>query len=182
VEGETRPIPTLACKQTFWTPLRRELHRVSPLRHVLDFFTLVNLMNQFRRMIDQPHGRFTRHTGAAQAVDVGNAQAVKAQVRFLILMKNCCHRRDGWNGNSTVNFCLVLAETFKQRTQRGRHRNGKRPIFAAFGRRKCDFVLFEINAVHRQPCFPQPAASVQGNIKSSLHPFRLALSTLPESR
>jgi hypothetical protein len=24
------------------------LHRVSPLRHVLDFFTLVNLMNQFR--------------------------------------------------------------------------------------------------------------------------------------
>ena len=51
--------------------LRWKLHRVTPLRHVLDFFTLVNLVNQFRRVIDQPHGRFTRHAGAAQAVDVG---------------------------------------------------------------------------------------------------------------
>lgn len=42
------------------------------------------------------------------AVDVGDAQVVKAQMRFIVLMKNCCHRRDGWNGNSTVNFCLVL--------------------------------------------------------------------------
>jgi hypothetical protein len=46
------------------------LHRITPLRYVLDFFPLVNLMNQFRRVVDQPHGRFTRHTGAAQPVGV----------------------------------------------------------------------------------------------------------------
>ena len=62
--------------------LRRKLHRVTPLRHVLDFFTLVKLVNQFRRVIDQPHRGFTRHTGAAQAVDIRDAQAVKAQMRF----------------------------------------------------------------------------------------------------
>ena len=43
-------------------------------------------------------------------------------------------------------FLLGFAETFKQGTQRRRHRNGKRPIFATFGRGKCDFILFEINA------------------------------------
>lgn len=102
------------------TALCRKLNRVPPLRRVFDFLTLVNLMNQFRRMVDQPHGRFTRHTGAAQAVDIGNAPAVKTKVRFSILMKNCCHRRDGWNGNSTVNFRLVL----RRRSNSGRSADG----------------------------------------------------------
>jgi hypothetical protein len=35
------------------TALSRKLNRVLPLRHVLDLFTLVNLMNQFRGVIDQ---------------------------------------------------------------------------------------------------------------------------------
>jgi hypothetical protein len=43
---------------------------ITPLRHFLDFFTLVNLMNQFRRVIDQPHGRFTRDPDAAQTIDI----------------------------------------------------------------------------------------------------------------
>ncbi|MGO8765966.1 MAG: hypothetical protein ACLQSR_12645 [Limisphaerales bacterium] len=63
-------------------------------------------------------------------------------------------------------FLLGFAETFKQWLQRGRHRNGERPIFAAFERRKCDYVFFEINAVHRQPRFPLPAASMQRNVKN----------------
>ena len=50
------------------TPLCRKLHRVPPLHHILDFFTLVNLMNQFRSVIDQTHRRFARHTGPAQTV------------------------------------------------------------------------------------------------------------------
>jgi hypothetical protein len=58
------------------------LHRVTPLRYVFDFFTLIYLMNQIGRMIHQPHRRFTRHTGAAQTVDVRNAQAVKTQMRL----------------------------------------------------------------------------------------------------
>ena len=57
-----------------------KLHRVTPLCHVLDFLTLINLMDQFGRMIDEPHGRFTRHTGATQAIDVGDTQAVKTQM------------------------------------------------------------------------------------------------------
>jgi hypothetical protein len=37
--------------------LRGKLHRITPLRYVLDFLALVNLMNQIGRMIDQPHAR-----------------------------------------------------------------------------------------------------------------------------
>jgi hypothetical protein len=42
------------------TALCRKLNRVPPLRHVLDLFTLVNLMNQFRGVIDQTHGHDNR--------------------------------------------------------------------------------------------------------------------------
>ena len=69
------------------TALSRKLNRVPPLRHVLDLLTLVNLMNQFRGVIDQTHGRLTGHSGTAQAIDVGNAQAMESQMRFLDLDK-----------------------------------------------------------------------------------------------
>ena len=69
------------------TPLCRKLNRVPPLRHVLDLFTLVNLVNQFRGVIDQTHGRLTRHARAPQPIDVGNAQAMESQMRFLDLDK-----------------------------------------------------------------------------------------------
>jgi len=58
--------PRLAALLQFAVKLK--LHRITPLGHILDFFTLINLVNQFRRVIDQPHGCFTRHTGTAQAV------------------------------------------------------------------------------------------------------------------
>ena len=45
-----------------------ELNRIPPLCHVLDFFPLINLVNQFRSVIHQPHGRFARHLGTPQAV------------------------------------------------------------------------------------------------------------------
>ena len=44
----------------------RELHRIPPLQHVLDLFPLVNLVNQFRGMIDEPHRRITRDTRPPQ--------------------------------------------------------------------------------------------------------------------
>ena len=46
-------------------------------------------------MVDQPHGRFARNPGAAEAIDVGDAQAMEGQMRLLILIKKGCHRRDG---------------------------------------------------------------------------------------
>lgn len=129
--------------------LIRKLHRVTPLRHVLYFFTLVNLVNQFRRVVDQPHGRFARHTGTAQPVDVGNAQAVEAQMRFFNFDEKLLPpaRRLEWKFQRE--FLLGFAEAFKQGTQRGRHRNGKRPIFTALWRRKRDFIFFEIKTANR---------------------------------
>jgi len=35
-------------------------------------------------------------------------------------MKNCCHRRDGWNGISRINFCLDL----RRRCNNGRSADG----------------------------------------------------------
>src|SRR5471032_2575111 len=92
---------------------RRKLHGVPPLRHILDFLTLVDLMNQFRRMIDQPHGRFTRHTGAAQTVDIGDAQTVESQVRLFDLDKELLPtaRRLKWKFNGE--FLSGLADAFK---------------------------------------------------------------------
>ena len=42
--------------------LRRKLHHIPPLRHVLNFLALVNFVNQFRSVVDQPHGRFARYS------------------------------------------------------------------------------------------------------------------------
>jgi len=53
------------------TALSRKLNRVPPLRDVFDLLTLVNLMNQFRGVIDQTHRRLTRHARAAQPVVFG---------------------------------------------------------------------------------------------------------------
>jgi hypothetical protein len=41
-----------------WTSLYSELHRVAPARYVLDFFALIHLMDQLRRVIDQTHRGF----------------------------------------------------------------------------------------------------------------------------
>src|SRR5271157_1576646 len=42
------------------TALSRKLNRITPLRHVLDLLTLVDLMNQFRGVIDQTHVPLSR--------------------------------------------------------------------------------------------------------------------------
>jgi hypothetical protein len=54
------------------------------VRHVLDFLALVN---QSRSVVDQPHRDLWRHTGAAQPVDEGDAQAMESQVWILDLEK-----------------------------------------------------------------------------------------------
>jgi hypothetical protein len=104
------------------------------------------------------------------ADDVGNTQAVKTQMRFFDLDKKLLPPPRRLKRKFNGEFLFRLADAFKQRTQRGRHRNRKRPFFAAFGRGERDFVLYKINAVERKPRFSQPAASVQGNVKRGLHP------------
>ena len=94
-------------------PLFGKLHRMSPLHHFRDFFTLVNLVNQFRRVIDQPHGRFTRHTGPAQTIDVGDAQAVKAQMRFIDFDEELLPPARRLKGKFHREFLLRFAEAFK---------------------------------------------------------------------
>ena len=50
-----------------------ETHHVSPPLHVLDLFSLIDLMHQVGGMIHQPHGRLARHSGTSQSVHVGHA-------------------------------------------------------------------------------------------------------------
>ena len=119
------------CRQS--QRLRRELHRVTPLRHVLHLLPLVDLMDQIRRMIYQPHRRFAGNPGTAQPVDVGNAQTVETQMRLFDLDKELLPAARRLKGKFDREFLFGLADAFKQRAQRGRHRNGKCPFFAAFG-------------------------------------------------
>jgi hypothetical protein len=66
-------------------------------------------------MIHQSHGRLTRHAGAAQTVDVGDAQAMKTQVRHADPDKELLPpaRRLKWEFNGE--FLSRLADAFKQR-------------------------------------------------------------------
>ena len=80
-------------------------------------------MNQFRGVIDQTHGRLTRHARATQPVDIGNAQAMESQMRFLDLNEKLLPppRRLKWEFDGK--FLFRFADAFQQRTQSSR-RNG----------------------------------------------------------
>jgi hypothetical protein len=60
--------------------------------------------------------------GAARSIERGDAQALQKQMRLFDFVDNCCHRRDGWNGTSTVNFCLA----WPMRSNNGRSAKGIR--------------------------------------------------------
>jgi hypothetical protein len=64
-------------------------------------------------MIDQPHGRFARHTGAAQPVDVGDAQAVKTQMRFTDFDNKLLPPARRLKRKFNRKFLLGFAEAFK---------------------------------------------------------------------
>jgi hypothetical protein len=85
------------------------------LYRILDFLSLVNLMNQFRSVIDQTHGRFTRNTGTAQTIDVGNAQAVETQMRFFDLDEKLLPPARRLKRKFNGEFLFGLADAFKQR-------------------------------------------------------------------
>ena len=129
-------------------------------------------MNQFRSVVDQTHGGLTRQSGTAQAIDVGNMQAIESQMRFLDLDKKLLPPPRRLKREFDSKFLFRFADAFQQRTQSRRYRHGERPAFSAFRRRKRDFVFLEINAVDRNPRFTQLATGVKGNIKSRLQPFR----------
>src|ERR1700759_1208925 len=79
----------------------------------------------------------------------------------------------GLEGEFKRELTLRLAKACQQRTQRGWHRNRERPVFSALWGRERDLVLAKIHAFQRQPCFPQPASGMQGNLEGDLHPLRL---------
>src|SRR3984957_3892336 len=89
----------------------------------------------------------------------------------------------GLEGEFKRELTLRLAKALQQRTQCGWHRNRERPIFSALWGGERDLVLAKIPAFQRQPCFPQPASGMEGNLKGDLHPFRLrfkCLANLPD--
>ena len=53
----------------------RELHRVPPLNDIIDFLALVDLVDQLRSVVDQPHRRFARDSGPAEPVYLDHLQA-----------------------------------------------------------------------------------------------------------
>ncbi len=102
---------------------------------------------------------------------MGTRRQWKQRWGILTLMKNCCHRLDGRNGNSTVNFCLALASFSRRGAERGRHRNGKRPGLSALRRREGDLVLGEIHVAHGDTGFAEATAGVKRDFEGGLHPL-----------
>src|SRR5205823_3458008 len=111
-----------------------ELHGVAPFHYVLDLLSLVDLVDQFRRVIDEAHGGFSRHSRAAQPVDVGDAQAMEAQVGLLDLDEKLLPPARRLEGEVEGVVLASLPEVLQQRTERRRHRNRERSIFAPLWR------------------------------------------------
>jgi hypothetical protein len=60
-----------------------KLYCIAPFYYILHPFSLINLMNQFGRMIDQAHRCFAWHFRPTEPIDIGNAQAMKAKMWLL---------------------------------------------------------------------------------------------------
>jgi len=64
----------------------RKSHRIPPLDQVLNLFPLINLVDEFRVVIHQAHGYFTRNCGAPEPVNIRDPQAVKTKMGFFTLI------------------------------------------------------------------------------------------------
>ena len=63
----------------------RKSHRIPPLYQVLKLFPLINLVDEFRVVIHQAHGYFTRNSGTPEPVNRRDPQAVKTKMGLLHL-------------------------------------------------------------------------------------------------
>jgi hypothetical protein len=114
--------------------LRGKLHRVTPLRHVLDFFPLVNLVNQIGRMIHQPYRCFTRHTGTSSRIRAARAGRFAEAEVLTPLFDIGCHHIENFRFaalQKAAERCECLP--IQKRHERGKH-NGEEQINRHRGR------------------------------------------------
>ena len=62
-----------------------ELNFITPLGHVINSLTLVDLVDQVLGMVDHAHRRLPRDSRTAEPIYVGDAEAVETEVRELQL-------------------------------------------------------------------------------------------------
>ena len=73
------------------------------------------------------------NTGTPQAVHVGHAEAMEAEVRHLDLDEELLPSPGRLEREFHGEFLLGLGQLFEKRPERGRHRNRKRTVLAPFG-------------------------------------------------
>lgn len=134
--------------------LNAEPNSIPPLRNILDSFTLINPVNQFRRMVHQPHGGFAWNPARRRRLTYVTRRQWKQRCCIRILMKNCCHRRDG-NGTSAEPRC----STTDQKSQ----------VVSAFDSSRRTIYLIECQNGRLIPRFTFPAILLQSlrQIKAS---------------
>ena len=128
-------------------------------------------MNEIRGVVDQSNGGFTRDTGTAQAIHVGHAEAVEAEMGHLDLDEELLPSPRRLEREFHGEFLFGLGQLFEKRPERGRHRNRKRTGLSALRRREGDLVLGEIHAAHGDAGFAEATAGVKRNLEGGLHPL-----------
>jgi len=62
-----------------WRGRLWKLDGIAPLCNIVDFLTLIDLVNQLRGVVDQPHCRLPWHPGAPQSIHICDPQAMKTK-------------------------------------------------------------------------------------------------------
>ena len=102
---------------------------------------------------------------SSTAFNIGDTQAVKTKMRFFDFDKELLPsaRRLKWKLHRVRPFFGL--HFLQKRHQNCWHRDGKCPVFAAFGIGERNFTFPKIHAGKRNPGFAQPAASMQPDFK-----------------
>lgn len=96
---------------------------------------------------------------------------MEAEVRHLDLDEELVPSPGGLKGEVQGELSALLGQSFEVWAEGGWHRNRERPVLAALGGRKGDFVFGKIDTAHWDPRLAQAAAGVKANLESSLHPL-----------
>src|SRR5437867_1301548 len=151
----------------------RKLNRIPPLDQVFHLFTLINLMNEFGRVVHQTHRHLARNSSASEPIDIGNPQTVKTKMGFLHLDEELLPSPGRLEREFQRVSSLLIRQPLQQWSDRGRHWNRERPIFASLRMREGDFVFIKVHTVEWNPRFAKPATRVEADVETYLHPLRL---------